>query len=279
MQKHDIRGRGFNHFWNSGYLLHRFWPEEDRLPFMDIHQAGTADDRAIYPFALIRKDGWDRLDSEYHFDWALLTQGDSPTPTLPDLLDNDSTGTWLMVFNDDAASLYVRRGGSAAAAIDSFALPVERGLAARAAEAARVGLAQHADAERIARRSRAADPRVARHRPRARHARHPRRHGRALRGGVPASPDRGGPRTHRTRRAREARHARAAPEEVGRGDRGLRRRSARAGQARAGAFPPRPRVPGEGDRTRAREEYAAEVRTNPWNAEARDSLAALGGPR
>src|SRR5207249_2455776 len=41
MAEHDVRGRGYNMFWHGGYLLWRFWPDRDRLPFMDIHQTGT----------------------------------------------------------------------------------------------------------------------------------------------------------------------------------------------------------------------------------------------
>jgi len=279
MQKHRIRGRGFNHFWNSGYLLHRFWPEEDRLPFMDIHQSGTADDRALYPFALIRKDGWDRLDSEYHFDWALLTQGDSPTPTLPDLLDNDSTGTWLMVFNDDAASLYVRRGGAAGAAIDSFAYlwsagsPLEQQKRLESgwrSTQMRNGL--RAEAERQIRESRATG----------------RAHGTlgildAMEG--------------RYEEGFEHLQLAAALEPTAPGVHeklGMLALHLKKWDAAIAAYEGEARVQGklarvhfrrglvyqaQGNRTRAREEYAAEVRTNPWNAEARDSLAALGGPR
>src|SRR5439155_12870713 len=41
MEQHGVRGRAFNAFSFGGYLLWRFYPDPGRLPFMDIHQAGT----------------------------------------------------------------------------------------------------------------------------------------------------------------------------------------------------------------------------------------------
>ena len=108
--RHGVRGRGFNHFHLGGYMLWRFWPERDRLPFMDIHQAGTRDDRNLYAFAQVDRDAWLELDRRHRFDYALLARHQGPDDRLPDWLEADST--WALVFADDAAMLYVRRGGA-----------------------------------------------------------------------------------------------------------------------------------------------------------------------
>jgi len=55
--RNGIRGRFFNHFELGGYLLWRFWPERDRLPFMDVHQAGTRRERSAYTQALVSPAG------------------------------------------------------------------------------------------------------------------------------------------------------------------------------------------------------------------------------
>src|SRR5262249_1595114 len=52
IEQHGVRGRAFNSFLFGGYLLHRFYPDPGRLPFMDIHQAGTKEIRYLYAFAL-----------------------------------------------------------------------------------------------------------------------------------------------------------------------------------------------------------------------------------
>ena len=122
IERAGVRGRGLNEFWQGGYLLWRFWPERDRLPFVDIHQSATPGDRALLarlgdgPLALAA------LDREHHFDWVLTTNLRGLAGGLPDELDADST--WRLVFLDDAALLYVRRSGALApvAARDGYRL-------------------------------------------------------------------------------------------------------------------------------------------------------------
>ena len=118
MAQHGVRGRAFNHFRTGGYMLWRFWPDRGRLPFMDVHQAGTPDLRRRYLEALARPGGWEALDREFHFDYALLARPQVPGDILPDVLDADSA--WAPVFVDDAAALYVRRDGPLAALADSL---------------------------------------------------------------------------------------------------------------------------------------------------------------
>jgi hypothetical protein len=115
---HGVKGRAFNQFFNGGYLLWRFWPEKDRLPFMDIHQTGTPEDRYTYAFALHDPQAWRDLDTQRRFDWVLLRRAPYQDDHLLDYLDADSSYT--LVFLDDAAALWVRRSGSLAGLADAF---------------------------------------------------------------------------------------------------------------------------------------------------------------
>jgi hypothetical protein len=110
---HGVRGRAFAPFEWGGYLLWRFWPQHDRLPFMDIHQAGTPADREAMALVWFRPENWRFLDGERHFDWALIFRTPHPGYTLIDVLDADST--LALVFADDTAALYLRREGRMAA--------------------------------------------------------------------------------------------------------------------------------------------------------------------
>ncbi|HTR96950.1 MAG TPA: hypothetical protein VMH61_03525, partial [Candidatus Acidoferrales bacterium] len=114
IEAHDVRGHGMNPFAWGGYLLWRFWPQPGRLPFMDIHQAGTTQDRYAYALAPVDTAAWYWLDRERRFDWVLeQRKSTDPRDHLLDMLDRDST--WALVFTDDVAALYVRRRGSLAA--------------------------------------------------------------------------------------------------------------------------------------------------------------------
>jgi len=113
IEEHDVRGRSFNAFGHGGYLLYRFHPDPGRLPFMDIHQAGTREIRYLYAWALQDRRAWGELDKRFRFDWVVLPRVLAGEPDLADFLDADST--WALVFADDAAALWLRRDGSAAA--------------------------------------------------------------------------------------------------------------------------------------------------------------------
>lgn len=110
IEQHGVRGRSFNTFAMGGYMLWRFWPDRDRLPFMDIHQAGTPRIRYVYAYALQDTLAWRTADREWRFDWVLLPRVLPSSPSLLDVLDADST--WSLVFQDDAATLWLRRDGS-----------------------------------------------------------------------------------------------------------------------------------------------------------------------
>ncbi len=121
IEAHRLRGRLFNEYYNGGYLLWRFWPDPARLPFMDIHQSGTPEDRKLYPYVFVDPGAWHRLDERHRFDLLLIdgqqhaVEGDR----LPDFADADSS--FALIFRDDNACLYARRDGACAAAAESLA--------------------------------------------------------------------------------------------------------------------------------------------------------------
>lgn len=114
MAAERVRGHGFQPFYFAGWLLWRFWPEMDRLPFMDIHQSGTPEIRDAYVRAFTQPGGWRALDDRWRFDWVLLDAAQSAEARDPlrDVLDRDER--FALVFRDDAAVLYVRREGTQA---------------------------------------------------------------------------------------------------------------------------------------------------------------------
>lgn len=120
MASHGVRGRGFNHFYLGGAQMWRFWPERERLPFMDIHQTGTREDRALLAAATADPTAYVRLMAAHRFDWALLDRQREAQARLLDLFAADST--WAPVFIDDAAVVFVRRDGRLAglAARDAY---------------------------------------------------------------------------------------------------------------------------------------------------------------
>ncbi len=155
---HGVRGRGYNTFSFGGYLLWRFWPERDRLPFMDIHQSGTPEDRRLYSYSLERPEYWHRLDDKYQFEWALLARRTFAADRLPDFIDADST--WALVFQDDAALLFARRAGPMAEVARRWAYAVAPAgnsklafLAPRLARDPALRARLRADLERVIRES------------------------------------------------------------------------------------------------------------------------------
>lgn len=110
----DVRGRAFNVFSYGGYLLWRFWPERDRLPFLDVHLTGSAALRDAYASALVDSAAWAALDRDERFEWVLLPRAGQARAPLLEWLDADTT-RWSAIFRDDVAALYVKRGGVNAA--------------------------------------------------------------------------------------------------------------------------------------------------------------------
>jgi hypothetical protein len=112
IEAHGLRGHTFNHYPLGGYMAYRFWPDRDRLPFMDAQQAGTRQDREWYARVFMDPQGWPVMDKTYRFEYVLLDASQSRTETdwLKDKLDADTT--WALVFLDDAAALYLRRSGA-----------------------------------------------------------------------------------------------------------------------------------------------------------------------
>lgn len=110
MDRHGIRGRGFNHMQHGGYLSHRFWPDSSRAPFVTTQpELSLAATRSNYLEALRRPGVWLQLDNNLHFDYIVLERHQDPGDRLLDVIGADTT--WTMVFADDAAELFVRRRG------------------------------------------------------------------------------------------------------------------------------------------------------------------------
>lgn len=145
-----IRGRIFNPHYFGGYILWRFWPERDRLPFMDIHGTGTPEDRDLTGFALGEPRAWAELDAKHRFDTAVIDGHLEwiANYRLPDALDADTT--WALVFRDDAAEVWVRRDGADAAVAESLGYRFVSGGAPAWAERFRA-LAPHPEQRAAAR--------------------------------------------------------------------------------------------------------------------------------
>jgi hypothetical protein len=120
---HGVRGRALNDLHLGGYLLWRFWPERDRLPFITTQpENARPEDRDGLARALVSESAWRALDRRCRFDWALLDRSPSPGERLLDYVDADTS--FVPVFEDDAAAVLVRRHGPLAAVADSFGFRV-----------------------------------------------------------------------------------------------------------------------------------------------------------
>jgi hypothetical protein len=277
MAAHDVRGRGFNLFGFAGYQLFRFWPDRTRLPFMDIHQAGTKEDRYLYAWVQQSEEAWRQLDRKYRFDYALHARGLFERYSLLNQLDADST--WALVFVDDVMALYARRDGPLAALARDFAyhevpggatrlVPLgdaaERDTALRArfrAELDRViaESPQHAQALQLEANLAAAAGRYADAKS-------------LLARSIAVNPFAEGAHLRLALIALAERRPREALKEVDR-ERQFADPNARQDVVVARAWAQL------GDLGRARAAYQQALRREPGNAEARDSLAALGGRR
>jgi tetratricopeptide (TPR) repeat protein len=111
-----------NQFYMSSWQIYRFWPDQWRLPFIDIHQTGTREDRDQYAFVQLDPQAWTQLDHRFHFDYALLARVQYPADRLLDALDADSS--FALVFKDDVAALFVRREGALRQVAERFAYRV-----------------------------------------------------------------------------------------------------------------------------------------------------------
>jgi hypothetical protein len=110
-----VRGKSFSLFSHGGFLIWRFWPERDRLPFTDIHATGSRALRDGYALALVDSAAWTALDRQHRFDWVLLPRAGMARGPLLEQLDADTT-RWAAVFIDDGAAVFVRRDGASAEA-------------------------------------------------------------------------------------------------------------------------------------------------------------------
>jgi hypothetical protein len=127
IEQHGLAGRMFNPFYLGGYVLWRFWPLRDRLPFTDIHVSGTPEDRELYARVFVSPEAWNQLMQRHGFEMALL-DGHQEWVLGDHLLDYlDADRGWALVFRDDAAALYVRRSGRLAAVAESLGYRVMPG--------------------------------------------------------------------------------------------------------------------------------------------------------
>jgi tetratricopeptide (TPR) repeat protein len=151
MATRGIRGRGYNEFHFGGYLAYRFWPDRERLPFMDTQpEHATPEDRRLAIASFDDPAAWQELDRRYRFDYLLLAREQQSGSQLLDLLDREST--WTMVFTDDVAELFVRRDGPLRGVAETFGyrvLPFGRAMRERLVDRAAVdsGLRARAIAE------------------------------------------------------------------------------------------------------------------------------------
>ena len=132
LAEHGVRGRGFNNFEFGGYQAWRFWPDRGRLPFMTgTIEAATPEDRYLYAGVFSRPLAWRELDRRHRFDYILVERAQEGDNRLLDLLDADTT--WVLVFADDAATVYLRRSGSMAALAAAAPRPLPASVAGLAA--------------------------------------------------------------------------------------------------------------------------------------------------
>lgn len=277
MQREGVRGRIYNAFFHGGYLLWRFWPERDRLPFMDIHVSGTRADRDGQAYARGDESAWRTLDAQRRFEIFLGPRYESTDAAFLDRRDRDST--WAMVFVDDAVALYVRREPKFAPLLAAHEYHVLSGGGAKLAALQPRAMADTALRNRLTAeldRAIAESPASSRTL--------------YVRGTLAAFDGR------LSEAAADFRRALVVDPDVHRVHEGLGAIALAQGDARGavrefqaeganGGWPPGTRVRlgtafvALHDGKRAAAAYRAEIAADPGNAEARDSLAALEGRR
>lgn len=107
------RGRMYNFMPFGGYLALRLWPEQRVLT--DGRDVLAREQTLIDAITRATRDarGFAALDREFHFDWAVVSarEGERNTPALA------SSPDWVMLYIDDVAAVYARRGGASDALI------------------------------------------------------------------------------------------------------------------------------------------------------------------
>ncbi len=109
------RGRMYNFMPFGGYLALRLWPEQRVLT--DGRGALAREPELIDAItrATWSTDGFAALDREFHFDWAVVSarEGEGSNPGLA------TAPEWALLYLDDVAAVYARRGGQNDALISS----------------------------------------------------------------------------------------------------------------------------------------------------------------
>src|SRR5262245_57255653 len=142
--REGVHGPLFNPHYFGGYILWRFWPDRDRLPFIDIHATGTPEDRDLTGFVLGEPRARMQPDARRHFQAAVIDGHLDRIINyrLPDAFDADTA--WVLIFRDDAAELFVRRHGPNAAIAESIGYRFVAGGAPAWAERFRLAAADPA---------------------------------------------------------------------------------------------------------------------------------------
>lgn len=118
IERADVRGRAFNPFDKGGYFLWRWWPQRDRLPFMDIHQTGTRRDRDLMAYLFGSREAWTELATRHRFDWVLLAREQETLSRTVDFVAADTL--YVPAFLDDDWVVFLRREGPMARLADSL---------------------------------------------------------------------------------------------------------------------------------------------------------------
>jgi len=118
IERAGVRGRAFNPFDKGGYFLWRWWPQRDRLPFMDIHQTGTRRDRDLMALLFARREAWTELAGRHRFDWVLLGREEVALNYTVDFVAADTL--YVPAFLDDDWVVFLRREGPMARLADSL---------------------------------------------------------------------------------------------------------------------------------------------------------------
>jgi hypothetical protein len=110
LDENDVSGRMFHSYNMGGYLIWKTWPR--RQVFVDGRNVEYGPVFIALAINWARPEIWARLDSRWHFDYAVI--GNSPHYVAEVF---DASDQWALVFWDDAALVYLRRTPANAALI------------------------------------------------------------------------------------------------------------------------------------------------------------------
>jgi len=116
VKQHPIQGNMYNHFNWGGYLIWKLYPRQ--LTFIDGRLDMFVPD--IYQDWLIPAsggEGWEKIFDKYNVAWVIFPS----TGVWPELQEHSGPEKdWALVYWDDTASIFLRRGEGNAQIINSF---------------------------------------------------------------------------------------------------------------------------------------------------------------